>query len=116
MKMDEPELTPEQCRKFSESTQDLDPIARLTPSEAEMLVEEGSIKKLKYGSTDEAIRAMHRRLTDLIRQKSTALCSLDDCADHMRGPITEALDGINRKIAATKSRLAAYETQHEGRN
>jgi len=66
---------------------------------------------MRYGTPQEAIAAMQRRLAGLTRQKAEMLNALDDCTEELRQSLLAGLETLNRQIAATQQRLDAYQFQ-----
>jgi len=110
-------LTPEECKEVADSFADLPPEYQLSAEDLEMIQEETfGPGALRFGSPEEAIAAMQRRLRFLKAQKARALNTLDDCADSVRPTVMSALDSCNRDIAATQQRLDGYEYQQRNEN
>lgn len=110
-------LTPDECKEVADSFLDLPPKFRLTAEDLEILQEEiFGTKSMHYGSAQEAVKAMKRRLTVLKAYKARALDTLDDCSDHLRPGVLETIDLLNRQIADTHKRLESYEFQERNEN
>ena len=108
------QLTPAECERLSQATQDLP--YQLTVTDAEQLEEELHGKPLDYDTLTDAILAMLRRIAEMKTDKVKVLDALDDCAEDLRAPLLRDLDQLNRDIAATEQRLAAYRRQQGQQN
>ena len=110
-------LTPEECRETADSFFDLPPEFRLSAEDLEMIQEETfGPGALRFGSPEEAIAAMKRRLVFLKANKAQTLDALDDCAEWLRPKLLELLETYNGGIADTQKRLEAYEYQQRNEN
>ncbi len=108
------QLTPDECARVSDQTQDL--AFSLSVTDVEQLQEEVFGKALVYGTPAEAIAAMERRIAEMRKQKAEALNTLDDCSDSLREPLLKQIDELNQQIAATQARLDAYRFQQDREN
>jgi hypothetical protein len=104
-------LTPAECKRLADSFADLPPQFQLSAEDLELMEEEGHGKAMRYGTPQEAIAAMQRRLAGLTRQKAETLNALDDCTEELRQSLLNGLETLNRQIAATQQRLDAYQLQ-----
>ncbi len=112
-------LTPQQCKEVADSFKDLPPEFQLSQAELEEVQDE-VFGERPYGSADEAISAMERRLESLTSSKRKALETMDRATEQGQEPAyqaaLEALTEINAAIAKTKERLAQSIIQKEQEN
>ena len=110
-------LTPQECQETADSFSDLPPEYQLSAVDLEEIQEEMfGPQAMIYGSPQEAIAAMKRRLAFLKANKAKTLDTLDDCADSVRPNVLGALESYNRSIADAQKRLDAYEYQQRNEN
>ena len=112
-RMAKPMPTPEDRRRFADSTKDLPAWAQLTPEEIELWDEADHAQPVNHGSSAEGIAAMTRRLELLRGFKAKVLAQLEraDLTADVRTALKTDLAQLTQQTTQATERQAAYALQ-----
>ncbi len=113
-------LSPEECQRVADSFNDLPPGFHLSAADLEEILEQ-IFGEQPYGSAEEAIGAMERRLANLKSAKAKTLDALEDSMDAEPGAavhdgLTKAVRELNHLITEAQKRLEHYRFQQRQQN